>query len=66
MDFFAPLRISRGRRKSFHIHIALITMTETVTGCRSGKITWKNARSGRHPSIAAQSSSSFGTVFTKP
>ena len=55
-----------GRRKSFHIHIALITMTETVTGCSSGKITWKKARSGRHPSMAAHSSSSVGTVFTNP
>jgi len=30
----------------------------------AGKITWKKARRGRHPSMAAQSSSSLGTVFT--
>ncbi len=41
-------------------------MTDTVTGCRRGKITWKKARRGRAPSIAAQSSSSLGTVFTNP
>jgi hypothetical protein len=60
------LSISRGRRKSFQIHILLRMITVTVMGVRIGNTILKKVAGFEQPSMTAASSSSSGTDLIKP
>ena len=63
--FSSPGRKYSGLTKSLKTVTDCTTITVIVTECSSGKMTLKNTRSGRAPSIVAASSSSRGIVAIK-
>ena len=58
--------MSSATLKSFQSHMACSDATVAVIGFKSGKTTTQNVRNGPAPSICAASSSSYGTLLTKP
>ena len=59
-------KISKGSRKSFHIHMLFRIITVMVMGFSSGNTILKKTAGLEQPSIIAASSSSYGTPFIKP